>query len=162
MFAEVGKKDRVAIFKFIVRGNMTYYIIGKICQQILNNGDFLLNFLTIECAYPNLSFHNTAPKMTFSFKGFFIKCNQIRRKLRIWSYLLKKSLKENSIFCALQVPNLSQITHQNHIYFYRIIQDESRSLPDTFFLWNWKINFSFNKLSFKPYSQILAARKKIC
>ena len=27
------------------------------------------------------------------------KCDQIRRKLRIWSYLLKKSLMENFIFC---------------------------------------------------------------
>ena len=30
-------------------------------------------------------------------KDFFSKCNQIR-KLRIWSYLLKKPLQENFIF----------------------------------------------------------------
>ena len=29
---------------------------------------------------------------------FFSKCDQIRRKLRIWSHLLKKSLMENFIF----------------------------------------------------------------
>ena len=40
-------------------------------------------------------------KMKFSIKDFFIKCDQIRRKLRIWSHLLKKSLMENLIFCAL-------------------------------------------------------------
>ena len=34
-------------------------------------------------------------------KGFFNKCDQIRRKLRIWSHLLKKSLMENFIFCAV-------------------------------------------------------------
>ena len=29
-------------------------------------------------------------KMKFSIKDFFSKCDQIRRKLRIWSHLLKK------------------------------------------------------------------------
>ena len=33
-----------------------------------------------------------------SIKDFFSKCDQIRRKLRIWSHLLKKSLLENFIF----------------------------------------------------------------
>ena len=45
---------------------------------------------------------NTAQKMKFSFKHFFSKCNQIRRKLRIWSHLLKKSLMESFIFCAVK------------------------------------------------------------
>ena len=40
-------------------------------------------------------------KMKFSIKDFFSKCEQIRRKLRIWSHLLKKSLMENFIFCAV-------------------------------------------------------------
>ena len=31
-------------------------------------------------------------------KDFFSKRDQIRRKLRIWSHLLKKSLMENFIF----------------------------------------------------------------
>ena len=39
--------------------------------------------------------------MKFSVKDFFSKCDQIRRKLRIWSHLLKKSLMENCIFCAV-------------------------------------------------------------
>ena len=39
--------------------------------------------------------------MKFSNKDFFSKCDQIRRKLRIWSHLLKKSLMENFIFCAV-------------------------------------------------------------
>ena len=42
----------------------------------------------------------TAQKMNFSIKDFFSKCDQIRKKLRIWSHLLKKSLMENFIFCA--------------------------------------------------------------
>ena len=43
----------------------------------------------------------TAPKMKFSIKHFFSKCEQIRRKLQIWSHLLKKSLVKNFIFCAV-------------------------------------------------------------
>ena len=39
--------------------------------------------------------------MTFSIKDFFSKCNQILSFLRIWSRLLKKSLIENFIFCAV-------------------------------------------------------------
>ena len=39
--------------------------------------------------------------MKFSIKDFFSKCDQIRRKLRIWSHLLKKSLMRNFIFCAV-------------------------------------------------------------
>ena len=41
---------------------------------------------------------NGAQKMKFSNEDFFSKCDQIRRKLRIWSHLLKKSLMENFIF----------------------------------------------------------------
>ena len=43
----------------------------------------------------------TAQKMKFSIEDFSSKCDQIRSKLRIWSHLLKKSLMENFIFCAV-------------------------------------------------------------
>ena len=36
--------------------------------------------------------------MKFSIKDLFSNCDQIRSFLRIWSYLLKKSLMENFIF----------------------------------------------------------------
>ena len=36
--------------------------------------------------------------MKFSIKDFFSKCDQIPRKLWIWSHLLKKSLMETSVF----------------------------------------------------------------
>ena len=39
-------------------------------------------------------------KMKFSIKDFYSKYDRIRRKLRIWSHLLQKSLMEN-IFCAV-------------------------------------------------------------
>ena len=44
---------------------------------------------------------HTAKEMKFSIKDFFSKCDQVRRKLQIWSHLLNKSLKENFIFCAV-------------------------------------------------------------
>ena len=49
---------------------------------------------------------NTAQKMKFSIKDFFSECEQIRRKLRIWSHLLKKSLMGNFIFCVVKVADL--------------------------------------------------------
>ena len=36
-------------------------------------------------------------------EDFFSKYDQIRSFLRIWSHLLKKTLTENSIFCAVVV-----------------------------------------------------------
>ena len=42
-----------------------------------------------------------AQKMKFSITDFFSKCDQIRSFLRIWSHLLKKSVMENFIFCAV-------------------------------------------------------------
>ena len=40
--------------------------------------------------------------MKFSIKDFVSKCDQIRSFLRIWSHLLKKSLMEKFIFCAVK------------------------------------------------------------
>ena len=43
----------------------------------------------------------TAQKIKFSIKDFFSKCDQTRSFLRIWLHLLKRSLMENFIFCAV-------------------------------------------------------------
>ena len=43
----------------------------------------------------------TAQKMKFSIKEFFSKFDQIHSFLQIWLHLLKKSLMENFIFCAV-------------------------------------------------------------
>ena len=45
---------------------------------------------------------STVQKIKFFIKDFFSKCDQICRKLWIWSHLLKKSLMENFIFCAMK------------------------------------------------------------
>ena len=51
----------------------------------------------------NLRDYHTAQKMKFPIKNFFSKQDQIRRKLRIWSHLLKKSLTEKFTFCAVSI-----------------------------------------------------------
>ena len=51
----------------------------------------------------------TAQNMKFSIKDFFSKCDQIRRKLLIWSHLLKKYSLENFIFCAVFVELLTEV-----------------------------------------------------
>ena len=43
----------------------------------------------------------TAQKIKFYIQDFFSKCDQIPKKRRIWSHLLKKSLIENIVFCAV-------------------------------------------------------------
>ena len=62
-------------------------------------------YIIVSVLYPkvdNVKLNSyTARKMKFSIKDFFSKCDQIRSFLRIWSYLLKKSMMENFIFCAV-------------------------------------------------------------
>ena len=63
----------------------------------------------------------TPQKIKLSIKDFFSKCDQIRRKLRIWSNLLKKPLMENFIVCAVMMKFSMTIQHHNinvhHKYF---------------------------------------------
>ena len=44
-----------------------------------------------------------AQKIKFYVKDFFSKCDQMRRKLRIWSHLLNEFLMENFTFIAVTV-----------------------------------------------------------
>ena len=52
-------------------------------------------------------------KLKFYIKGFFIKCDQIPWKLRIWSHLLKKFFMENFIFLCSDFPKISEISDLN-------------------------------------------------
>ena len=71
---------------------MVYECLNK--NFIVGNLDFAwpLNFAETKL---------TVQKLKFSIKNFSSKCDQIRMKLRTWSHLLKKSLMENFIFCAV-------------------------------------------------------------
>ena len=62
----------------------------------------------------------TAQKLKFSIKNFFSNCDQIHRKLRIWSHLLKKSLMENFMFVECHVPVI------------RVVQKMKFSIKDFF------------------------------
>ena len=65
-------------------------------------------------------------KMKFSIKDFFSKCDQIRRKLRIWSNLLKKILNGklhflSSVFRHMATPEATRIYQfitNNHALFH--------------------------------------------
>ena len=52
--------------------------------------------------------------MNFPIEDFFSKCDQTRRKLRIWSHLMKKSLMENFLFLRSDNP---QASFMNHVCF---------------------------------------------
>ena len=54
--------------------------------------------------------------MKFFITDFFSKCDQISRNLRIWSHLLKKSIMENFISCAVYNQSIKvQVTTNNNI-----------------------------------------------
>ena len=88
-------------------------------------------------------------KTKFSIEDFLIKCDQIRRKLRIWSHLLKKSLVENFIFCAMHFlswhhdSSFRQNTQEDNKIHYQVKQGHiekpnrtSKMKPLTIFLSN--------------------------
>ena len=59
--------------------------------------------MTYGTPYHTIDHQVTAQKMKFSINYFFSECDHVRRKLRISSHVLKKSLMENFIFCAVGV-----------------------------------------------------------
>ena len=64
---------------------------------------------------------DTAQKMKFSIKDLFSKCDQIRRFLWIWSHLLKKSLMENFILCAMRIKNREMENQMFSLLHYNVI-----------------------------------------
>ena len=59
--------------------------------------------------------------MKFCIKDLSSKCDQIRRKLRVWSHLLDKSLMQNFIFCA--VIDIACVLIFRFIYFSFKVED---------------------------------------
>ena len=83
----ISQTSKMQRFPKIVNGFKPLNIFAK---------SFILDVcLSSKCA------SNTAQKLKFSITDFFSKYDQIRRKLRICSHLLKKSVLENFIFCAV-------------------------------------------------------------
>ena len=74
--------------------------------------------------------------MKFSTKDFFSKYDQICRKLRIWSRLLKKSLMENFIFVHCWLDILSrqihfQIINKDCIHLLNMFKVKNRGTEET-------------------------------
>ena len=89
-------------------------------STLAQNLSLLQQFTSVHLKVPITLFH-TAEKMKFSIKDFCNKCDKIRRKLWIWSHLLKKSLMENFIFCAVS---------ENYMV-YRSLSHPSRNISDS-------------------------------
>ena len=70
--------------------------------------------------------------MKFSIEDFFSKCDRIRSFLQIWSYLLKKSLMENFIFCEVTMPYY--IKHTTQINFKSLVFGKSVYLHTIIFI----------------------------
>ena len=58
--------------------------------------------LYLDCFYTMNKAHQHCKKMKFTVMDFFSKCNEIRRKLRIWSHLVRKFSRENFIFLVMR------------------------------------------------------------
>ena len=99
---------RYTLFFILQTEYKTATMTVKMPNQLFINGEFVeaqtgKTFDTINPADETVSTIRalTALKMKFSIKDFFSKCDQIRRKLQIWSDLLSKFLMENLSFCAV-------------------------------------------------------------
>ena len=67
-----------------------------------SNASYEQRFLrAISQFFETVTLATTTEKMKFPIKDFFSKCDQIRKKLRIWLHLLKESLTENFIFSGV-------------------------------------------------------------
>ena len=84
-------------FLSLTRKNIHPFGVFLIIFPCFDRDDLFLFKLAI-CEFFLLTLHK---KMRFSVKDFFSKYDQIRSFLRIWSHLLKKSIMENFIFCAV-------------------------------------------------------------
>ena len=68
--------------------------------------NFRTNTICLICerlkkCFKHIRSNNVYICLKFSIKDFFNKCDLIRGKRWIWSHLLKKSLTENFIYCAV-------------------------------------------------------------
>ena len=100
---DLGHSNEVVIW--VTWSFSVFYFFGS---TLLDTHKFkkLLLFLQTSVLIICINVHSrpmkiyTAHKMKFSIKDFFSKFDHIRRFLRIWSHLLKKSLMENQFLCS--------------------------------------------------------------
>ena len=98
-FGNIALKCKYCQCKYCIQLHWIYHSLHTVAlnTSILNLFAEITKFLlTLKIAQ-----HNTtiiAQKVKYVIKDFFSKCVQFRRKLRILSHLLNKSLMENFIF----------------------------------------------------------------
>ena len=99
------KQPPEVFYKKIVFENFPIFTGKHLCWSLfsIKLQALLKSFGDWQKSNSRLQDHCTTQKMKFFIKDFFNKYEQIRRKLRIWSHLLKKTLMENSTFCAVTV-----------------------------------------------------------
>ena len=104
--------------------------------------------------------------MKLSIKDFSSKCDQIRRKLPIWSHLLKKSLMENFIFCAVTSRPPLRIKKWNHFNQFRWTSTRLITIEENKAGYISTISEGFNKVINNPiickfFKDFTYHRKKI-
>ena len=83
------------------RKTIAFDLPTKIIKSDIDlSSSFIFNFVS-NANSTQIQTSITAKKMKFFINDFFTKCDQICRFLRTWSHLLKKSVMENFIFCAV-------------------------------------------------------------
>ena len=83
--------------------------------------------------------HGHCTKMKLYMNDFFLKCDQIRRELRIWLHLLKKSLIENFIYYTV----VQHIKLTNSIFLIRTRSDSHYLLQKC--LYNYSLSLENNQ-----------------
>ena len=96
---------------------------GHVWGGVINDIIFIRNFISC-CFRKKIELLTlTAQKMKFAIKNFSSKCDQIRRKLKIWLHLLEKSLMEKLIFCAVALVICGQLHLREACLVQRRMQD---------------------------------------
>ena len=114
-----------------------------------------------------------------TFKNFFSKCDQIRRKLRIWLHLLKKSLMKNSVLlcsdhCHCYVytvqskplnlflkKNIWQNWHYNKVFFYFMFFAKFASAVGTVVINSSRFDLIFKNLKLSDFLIFPSDQSKI-
>ena len=102
----LGGNFAFSFFSKFCHSNKSFYKNNKFAKGLLFPQQLRWVFYLIKVLYWFVNFYSlTAQKKKFSINDFSSKCERIRSFLRIWWHLLKESLIENLIFCA--VPKLT-------------------------------------------------------
>ena len=113
--------QKVVLFLNVQRSNKHYFFVNRGILRIL----WLFS-----------KENHCTKKWIFSTKNFFVKSDQIRSFLWIWSHLLKKSLMEKFIFCPV-----------NQKTFTLDIRETSNKLHQTKY-WHFVLIFLTNNISY--------------